>query len=317
MRSNVMFEFKHQPVLLAEVLAGLSLHPGQCVVDATLGGGGHTAAMLDIIGTTGQMICFDQDSDAIRNGQTRFKDRQNVVFFQNNFSEMGKILAENNIFPHAVLFDLGVSSYQLDNPERGFSWKNDSPLDMRMDRSLRTTAADILATYSEEGLSEIIREYGEERYAGRVARRIVEFRKEAKLRMSAELKDLIWRAVPGSSPEKTASVARVFQALRIAVNNELKIIAPALESVIERLLPGGRIAVITFHSLEDRIVKQTFQRLAKPCVCPPAFPRCVCGKKPLLKLISRKPILPSEAEVKDNTRARSAKLRVGEKCCVS
>lgn len=309
-----MFEFKHQPVLLAEVLAGLSLSPGQCVVDATLGGGGHTAAILDIIGATGRMICFDQDSDAIRNGQARFKERQNIVFFQNNFSELGKVLAENNIYPHAVLFDLGVSSYQLDNPERGFSWKNDSPLDMRMDRSSRITAADILSTYSEEELSEIIREYGEERYAGRVARRIVEFRKEAKLRMSTELKDLVWRAVPGSPPEKTASVARVFQALRIAVNNELEIIAPALESAIERLLPGGRIAVITFHSLEDRIVKQTFQRLAKPCVCPPAFPRCVCGKKPLLKLISRKPILPSEAEVKDNTRARSAKLRVGERC---
>lgn len=309
-----MSEYFHQPVLLEECIEGLRLSAGQTVVDATFGGGGHAQLILDKIGNSGKLICLDQDQEAIARGQHKFKEYNNIIFIRANFLDLKEKLAENKICRiDAALFDLGVSSYQIDDLNRGFSWKNESPLDMRMDQNQKITAQDILNGYSETELSKIIKDYGEERYAKKISRRIAEFRKVQKLETSSQLKALILKAVPGLEKAKIASLARVFQAIRIAVNNELEIIAPSLEQAVQLLCSGGRLAVISFHSLEDRIVKQLFNSLARPCTCPSNFPKCVCGKKPILKIINKKPILPTAAEIAHNVRARSAKLRIGEK----
>lgn len=309
-----MSDFKHISVLLNETIENLQLQPGHVVVDGTFGGGGHTAVVLRNIGDAGKVYCFDQDQDAISFGQKRFAQDDRLIFINSNFVNLKKELLQRDVSGvDAILFDLGVSSYQIDNTERGFSWKSNCRLDMRMDQQQKLDAIQVLNNYSHGELIKIFKEYGEERYSKRIATRIIERRQEQQLEYSDQLKDIVFGAASGNHQARTTSVSRIFQAVRIEVNDELGILAKTLEDAVNLLNPGGRIAVITFHSLEDRIVKKTFQKFAKGCVCPPKFPKCVCGKESLLKIITRKPLLPVTEEIADNSRARSAKLRVGER----
>ncbi len=310
-----MTEFSHYSVMLRECIEGLQIDPAGIYVDCTLGGGGHSEAIAKRL-TTGRLIGIDQDEAAIRAAGERlapFDDR--VTLVKNNFSNITAILWDLGIeHISGAMIDLGVSSYQLDTPERGFSYQNDAPLDMRMDTDAAKTAADVVNGYDEASLRRILRDYGEEQNAARIAFAIVEARKAHPIQTTFELVEIIKSVTPkkllavGHHPAKKA-----FQAIRIEVNGELDAIAPSIEAAVERLRPGGRAAVITFHSLEDRIVKQTFASLATGCTCPPDFPVCVCGKKPIVALLNRKPILPSEDELSDNPRAHSAKLRCAVK----
>lgn len=306
-------EFQHKSVLLAESIRGLNIRADGTYVDCTLGGGGHSAEILNHL-TTGRLIAIDQDQEALAAASRRLADHSNVTFVHSNFEALAAILDEHA--PEGVdgiLMDLGVSSYQLDNPERGFSYMSDAPLDMRMDQAAEVTAHDIINGYSEAELYRIIREYGEERFASRIARNIVRAREEGEIRSTFELNELIKRSIPakdrrtGPHPSK-----RTFQAIRIEVNRELTILRKTIEGGIARLRPGGRFAIITFHSLEDRIVKTVFREQADPCTCPSHLP-CVCGKTPVVTLVSRKAIEPGHEELAENPRARSAKLRLCEK----
>jgi len=308
--------FSHYSVLLNECIDGLGIKLNGTYVDFTTGGGGHSFEIAKRLTEGGKHICLDRDDDALEAAGRRlgcFSDR--VTFVKDNFRNLGSVLDNLGIERvDGVIADLGVSSYQLDTAERGFSYNNDGHLDMRMNKSDALTAYEVVNTYSKERLKQIIFDYGEEKFAPRIASFIEEARLLKPIETTAELSEIIKAAIPqkarndGPHPAK-----RTFQAIRIEVNGELDAIEPALTAASERLNVGGRLAVISFHSLEDRIVKKTFAGLVKGCTCPPDFPVCMCGKKPILKLVSRKPILPSARELEENPRSRSAKLRVAER----
>lgn len=307
--------FSHTSVLFDECMEGLHIRPDGIYIDGTAGGGGHSAGIASRL-TTGRLIAVDQDEAAIAAATARlapFGERATVV--RSNFCRLGEVCAELGIEKiDGVLLDLGVSSYQLDTPERGFSYMADAPLDMRMDERGARTAFDVVNTYSEADLRRILFAYGEERFAGRIASRIVSEREKHPIETTGELSDIIKAAIPASAREGGHHPAkRSFQAIRIEVNGELDVIRPALEAAEGLLTPGGRMAVITFHSLEDRIVKETFADMSRGCICPRELPVCVCGRTPRVRLVSRKPILPTAGEIERNPRARSAKLRVAEK----
>lgn len=306
-------EFKHIPVMLEPCmeLLGLDRHPDGVFVDGTLGGGGHTQEILSR--TRGKVLGIDRDWEALRAAGERlapFGDR--FVPLHGNYANIASLLHEAGYDSmDGMLMDLGVSSYQLDNPERGFSFHTDAPLDMRMDQTAPLTAEIVLNTYSEKELARIISLYGEEKWAVRIAKFIVAARP---LHTTMDLVRVIDAAVPAAERRKVSHPARrTFQAIRIEVNSELSLLEPALRDAVSCLKPGGRLVVITFHSLEDRIVKNAFKRMADPCTCPKSFPVCVCGKKPVVRLVTRRPITASEAELAENPRARSASLRVVEK----
>ena len=310
-----MGEFYHRSVLLDECIEALAIQPNGIYVDGTAGGGGHSFAIASAL-DKGLLIAIDQDEAAIAAAGkclSSLGDRAKIV--RSNFSNLAKVLDECGVEKiDGLLLDLGVSSYQLDEADRGFAYQSDAPLDMRMDQRGSKTAYDVVNTYSEEDLKRILYTYGEERFSARIAARIVGAREKAPIETTGELADLIKSAIPASAREGGHHPAkRSFQAIRIEVNGELDVIVPAIEAAVSRMRSGGRIAIITFHSLEDRIVKQTFARLASGCTCPRDLPICVCGKKPLVKVVSKKPVLPSAKELEENPRSRSAKLRVAEK----
>lgn len=308
-------EFSHKTVLFDESIKGLKIRPDGIYVDGTLGGGGHAKGILEHV-NTGYLIGIDQDKEALTAASQRLKEfgtRFKPV--KGNFSQIDLILKDLSIKGiHGMILDLGVSSYQLDAGERGFSYQKDAPLDMRMDQSKSFSAEDIVNGYEEQQLENIIKSYGEERWAKRIAKFIVKEREQGPIKTTGDLVQIIKAAVPAAARKDGPHPAkRTFQAIRIEVNGELSIIENTIKKAVSYLVPGGRMAIITFHSLEDRIVKTTFKDLAKGCVCPPEFPVCVCNKKPLVKLVNKKPILPSEKELEENPRARSAKLRIVEK----
>ncbi len=307
--------FAHRSVLLEPCMEALAIKPDGIYVDGTCGGGGHSFEIAKRL-TTGRLIGIDQDEAAIRAASTRLSVYgERVTVFRSNFRNVADVLDTLGVDRiNGILLDLGVSSYQLDTPERGFSYMADAPLDMRMDMRGEKTAYHVVNHYSEADLRRILFEYGEERFAPRIAARIAERRETHPIETTGELVDLIKSAIPAAAREGGHHPAkRSFQAIRIEVNSELDVIRPALEAAMARLAPGGRMAVITFHSLEDRIVKQTFADMASGCTCPRGLPVCVCGKRPSVKIISRKPILPDAEELAENPRSRSAKLRVAEK----
>lgn len=307
--------FKHVSVLLEECLEGLNIKPDGVYVDGTMGGAGHTGEILKRV-PEGLVIGIDQDTDAIAAATNRLEAiGGNYKIAHSNFSGIKAVLRDLEVPKiDGLLLDLGVSSYQLDKAERGFSYMHDGELDMRMDRDSDFSAYDVVNTYSKEELTDIIRRYGEEKWAARIADFIVKGRAEKPLKTTYELVDIIKAAIPAKARKDGPHPAkRTFQAIRIEVNAELKIIEATVRDAVDCLNSGGRVAIITFHSLEDRIVKETFRDLAKGCICPPEFPVCICDNKPKGKVITRKPILPSEAELEVNPRSRSAKLRVFEK----
>ena len=308
--------FSHKSVLLFECIEALNIRDGYTYVDCTAGGGGHSLEIAKRMGNNSRLICFDQDSDAIKAAKERlaeFSDR--VTFINENFSSLGSVLEELKVDNlGGVLADLGCSSYQFDTPERGFSYMNDAPLDMRMNKDAPLTAYNVVNEYSEFDLRKIINDYGEERFAGRIATSICRARAESKIETTLQLSEIIKSAIPAAARANGPHPAkRTFQAIRIEVNAELDVISPMIASATEKMVSGGRIAVISFHSLEDRIIKHAFKELSSGCTCPRDFPVCVCGKKPKIKEISKKPILPSEEELLENPRSRSAKLRIAEK----
>ncbi len=304
-------EYTHKPVLRDESIEALRIDPGGTYVDGTLGRAGHSREIAKQL-TTGRLICIDRDMAAIEAAGERlapWMDRVRLV--HSNFSELGSVLAEEEGVD-GMLFDLGVSSPQLDDPNRGFSYMHDAPLDMRMDQTSPLTAREVVNSWPLEELRRVLFDFGEERYAPAIARAIVKRREDRPIETTLELVDVIKSAMPPAAlREKQHPAKRSFQAIRIAVNGELDALPPMLRAAADKLRPGGRLAVITFHSLEDRIVKRTLRELAQGCTCPPNFPVCVCGKKPLLRL--DKPVTPSAAEVAENPRARSARLRTAEK----
>lgn len=310
-----MSEFYHVSVLLEECIEGLNIKPDGIYVDGTLGGAGHSSRIAALL-TTGRHIGIDRDPVALKAAGERlapYGDR--VTLVHSNFCEIAKVLDDLNIAGvDGILLDLGVSSPQLDDGDRGFSYMVDAPLDMRMNNEDVLSADTVVNTWSFEELKKILYEYGEERYAPQIASAICRRREEKPIRTTLELVDVIRSAMPASAlREKQHPAKRSFQAIRIAVNDELNSVAKVMEDAIPRLNPGGRLAVITFHSLEDRIVKNAMASAAKGCTCPPNFPVCVCGKKPLVKIITRKPIVSGNEELERNPRARSAKLRICEK----
>ena len=308
-------DYGHVPVLLHECLDALAIKPDGIYVDGTLGRAGHSLEIVKRL-TTGRLIGIDRDEMAIAAARERLADYgDRVTLVHSNFDRIGDILADLHIDgADGMLFDLGVSSPQLDDAERGFSYMHDAPLDMRMDRTAYLTAREVVNSWSYEELRRILFEYGEERYAPAIAKRIVQHREQQPIETTLELVDIIKSAMPPQAlREKQHPAKRSFQAIRIAVNGELDALPPMLEAAAAHLNTGGRLAVISFHSLEDRIIKKTLQELATGCICPPEFPVCVCGRKPKLKLVSRKPIVSGEEELAHNPRARSAKLRVAEK----
>lgn len=307
--------FSHVSVLLKECIEGLKIKPTGIYVDGTLGGGGHSFRILQYL-TTGKLIGIDQDLDALNAATERLKIFETrFVPVHSNFSNLTNVLQTLEIEKFdGLLLDLGVSSYQLDEAERGFSYMNDGKLDMRMNQNDTFTAYDVVNTYSERELTDVISTYGEENWATRISKFIIEARTEKKIETTFELVEIIKKAIPaGARKDGPHPAKRTFQAIRIEVNNELKIIENTIVDAVAHLNKGGRVAIITFHSLEDRIVKNAYKKLAQGCTCPPEFPVCVCGGKPSVKIISKKPILPSDEEIESNPRARSAKLRVAEK----
>ena len=314
MCADMELNFSHRPVMLDECIENLAIKPDGIYVDGTAGGGGHSFAIASRL-KDGKLIAIDQDEAAIAAAGARLAplgERARVV--RNNFRNLAQVCAELEIDGiDGLLLDLGVSSYQLDTPERGFSYQADAPLDMRMDKRNPLSAYEVVNTYSQEDLRRILFEYGEERFAPRIASAICRAREEAPIQTTGELVELIKKAMPAAARDGGHPAKRSFQAIRIEVNAELDVIAPAIRSAVNLLRPGGRIVIITFHSLEDRIVKQTFADLTGGCTCPKNFPVCVCGNRPQVKIITRKPILPSAAELEENRRSHSAKVRVAEK----
>lgn len=308
--------FSHRSVLLDECIEGLNIKPDGIYVDGTAGGGGHSLEIVKRLTDGGRLIAIDRDAAAIEAAGERLRDYSDrVTFVRNNFSsvkESCEMLGIDKI--DGILLDLGVSSYQLDTPERGFTHNVDAPLDMRMDRRADLDAYTVVNTYSAEQLKRVIYNYGEERFAPKIAAAIVRYRENEPIKTTGQLVDIIKSAIPAAAREGGHHPAkRTFQAIRIEVNGELDAIEPAIRNATDILAPGGRIAIITFHSLEDRIVKQTYADLGSGCNCPKSLPICVCGRKPRVSVLTRKPILPSEKELEENPRSRSAKLRVAEK----
>ena len=308
-------EYTHKPVLLRECIEGLNIRPDGIYVDGTLGRAGHSREIVSRL-TTGRLICIDRDQAALDAAPGRLEGHMDkVTLVHGNFGDIASILDDLNV-PAAdgMLFDLGVSSPQLDDGSRGFSYLQDAPLDMRMDQSAALTAYDVVNGWSQEELKRILWQYGEERYSGLIAAAIVRRRSDKPVETTGELADIVRSAMPAKAQrEKQHPAKRSFQAIRIAVNDELGEVERMLDSVLSQLNPGGRLAVISFHSLEDRLVKTAYAGWAKGCTCPPDFPVCVCGKKPQVRLVGKKPIVAGEEELEENPRARSAKLRVAEK----
>lgn len=309
-------EFKHISVLLEETIASLQIKPEGIYVDGTLGGGGHSLRIVSGLGDSGRLIGIDRDEDAIKAAGLRLKPyADKVTLVHDNYRNAAKALARLGIGQvDGIVLDLGVSSFQLDNAERGFSYKYDTKLDMRMDTRQELTAADIVNGYSETELYHVIKDYGEEQFARNIAKHIVNARRDRPIETTGELNEIIKAAIPakirasGGHPSK-----RTFQAIRIECNRELDVLKESLDDLVTVLAPEGRLCIITFHSLEDRIVKTAFRRYENPCICPPDFPVCVCGRTPEGRVITKKPILPSDEEIENNKRAKSAKLRVFEK----
>jgi 16S rRNA (cytosine1402-N4)-methyltransferase len=309
-------KFNHIPVLLNECIDNLAIKPDGVYVDGTIGGGGHASAICSKLSDRGTLIGIDRDEDALSASLGKLEDQEcHKILVHSDYADIKTVLADQGQKSiDGALLDLGVSSYQLDNKERGFSYMQDAPLDMRMDRSGDLTAYDVINGYGRDDITRVISEYSEERWASRIASFIVDKRKEHPIRSTGELVEIIKAAVPASARRSGPHPAkRTFQAIRIEVNDELGQLRSALDDFIDVLAPGGRFCVITFHSLEDRIAKEIFNKRFDPCVCPPEFPVCVCGKVGDIKKITRKPIVPAEEELEGNPRARSAKLRVIEK----
>lgn len=309
-------EFSHEPVLLGECMQNLAIRPEGVYVDGTLGGGGHSAAILERLGPGGRLIGIDRDGDAIAAATARLGGDERFTALRGNFHDAAELLGALGVRRiDGMLLDLGVSSYQLDEGARGFSYHADAPLDMRMDRSQALTARTVVNEYSQEELARVLREWGEENWAVQIARVICDRRRAQPIETTGELVDVIDAAIPAKVRRRDGShpARRTFQALRIEVNDELGPLKQALEDAARLLSPGGRLCVIAFHSLEDRIVKQTFRTLQNPCVCPPSFPVCVCGRRPLGRQLTGKPITASPEELERNPRARSATLRVFER----
>ncbi len=312
--SNI--NFSHTSVLLFECIEALNIRDGYTYIDCTAGGGGHSLEIAKRMGKNSRLICFDRDTNAIAAATERlsqYLDR--VTFVNDNFSSLDRVVREYGIKNlGGVLADLGCSSHQFDTPERGFSYMHNARLDMRMDSTAPLSAYEVVNTYSESELKKIIYDYGEERFAPRIASAICQRRVDSPIETTHELSDIIKSAIPAAKRSDGPHPAkRTFQAIRIEVNGELDSIKPLIDAAANSLVSGGRIAIISFHSLEDRIVKQSYKALATGCTCPRDFPVCVCGKKPIIKEVSHKPILPSDNELKENPRSRSAKLRVAEK----
>lgn len=308
-------EFKHKSVLLEETVDGLAVKPDGIYVDGTLGGGGHSYEICRRLSDKGRLIGIDQDEDAIAAATKRleeFKDRVTIV--RSNYCNMRQVLTDLGIEKvDGIVLDLGVSSYQLDTVDRGFSYKYDTELDMRMDRRQSLTAKEIVNTYSEKELFRIFRDYGEDQFSQNIAKHIVRNRQEKEIVTTFELNEIIKAAIPAKFRVNGHPSKRVFQAIRIECNKELDVLRDSMDEMITMLNPKGRLSIITFHSLEDRIVKSAFRKNENPCTCPPEFPVCVCGKIPMGKAVYRKPILPSKEELEENSRSKSAKLRVFER----
>lgn len=313
-------EYRHTPVLLAEVTQHLSLHPGSIVVDCTLGGAGHARHFAALIAPTGILVGIDQDDSALEAASVALRLGQQTpaktILLKGNFGDLDDLLVEAGVpYVDAVLMDLGVSSHQIDVPDRGFSFKANAPLDMRMDPGKQTlSAAEVIAHYNEADLTRIFRDYGEERWASRIAAFITAARARRPIATTGDLVDIIKAAIPASARRSGGHPAKkVFQALRIEVNDELGALERGLEAAIRWLSPKGRIAVISYHSLEDRIAKRIFSQAATGCTCPPDLPVCTCGNEPVLRIVTRRAVVPSADEIEENPRSRSAKLRVAEK----
>lgn len=310
-------EFKHKSVLLNETIDGLNIKPDGIYVDGTLGGGGHAYEVCRRLGEKGSIVGIDQDAAAIEAASARLKDfGEKVTIVRSNYCDMKSKLHELGIDKvDGIVLDLGVSSYQLDTAERGFSYREDAPLDMRMDTRQKMTARDIVNDYTEADLYRVIRDYGEDKFAKNIAKHIVQARAVKPVETTAELSEIIRASIPMKFQKKSGHPAkRTFQAIRIELNRELDVLRDSLVDMIDLLNPGGRLCIITFHSLEDRIVKSAFRKNENPCTCPPDFPVCVCGKKSKGSIITKKPILPSEEELEYNSRSKSAKLRIFEHC---
>ena len=312
-------EFQHKPVMLNEVIDSLKIRPEGTYVDGTLGGAGHSSQIARRLSGEGRLFGFDQDAAAIEAAAKRlepYKDRVSII--RSNYSEMRERLSELGVrSADGILLDLGVSSYQLDDAQRGFSYRADAPLDMRMDQRQKLSAREVVNGYSIGELTRVIREYGEERFARNIAKHITAEREKKPIETTGELISIIKAAIPAKAREGGGHPAkRTFQAIRIEVNRELDVLSDSLDGMIDLLADGGRICVITFHSLEDRIVKEVFRRNENPCTCPPEFPVCVCGKKSKGHVITRKPIIPSVEETEENPRSKSAKLRGFERTII-
>lgn len=310
-------EYFHKPVLLAEVLKYLNSTNGSTVIDCTLGGAGHAEAILNLIMPEGFLLGIDQDDvalDAARVRLARFS-QQNISLVKGNFKNLDRIISSAGIYAvDGVLFDLGVSSVQFDRAERGFSYRFDAPLDMRMDQSQKLTAYEVVNTYSQEELTEIIKKYGEERWATRISSLIVKTRQSHPIRTTFELVDAIKKAIPAAARRRGGHPARqTFQAVRIEVNGEIEILEKSFRDAVKWLKPGGRLVIISYHSLEDRAAKSVIADLARGCICPPGLPVCSCGRSPVLKVLTKKVVRPTPSEIKDNPRAESARLRAAEK----
>lgn len=309
-------EYKHKPIMLEETIASLAIKPDGIYVDGTLGGAGHSLEIVKRLTRGGRLIGIDQDGDAIEAASVRLEPyKDQVTILRSNYAQMRHRLDELGVEGvDGILLDLGVSSYQLDNSDRGFTYREDVPLDMRMDQRQTRTARDIVNQYSEMELYHIIRDYGEEKFAKNIAKHIVSFRQDQRIETTGQLTQIIKAAIPkkvrmsGGHPAK-----KTFQAIRIELNQELDVLKESLETMIDLLHDGGRLSVITFHSLEDRIVKNIFRTCQSPCICPPEFPVCVCGRISKGRVVTRKPMVPGEEELKENPRSKSAKLRVFER----
>ena len=307
-------EFKHIPVLLSECIESLNIKPDGIYVDGTLGGAGHSSKIVKKLSKTGILIGIDRDEEALKAAKNRLKEFDNIKYIHGNHDEIKNILKELKIDKvDGILLDLGVSSYQLDEASRGFSYMSNSKLDMRMDRTSKLTAEEIVNTYSEKELSKILFEYGEEKFANRIANKICEYRKEKRIETTQELTQIVEKAIPKKMQNEGHPAKRTFQAIRIEVNNEIEPLYNTILDCIDALKPSGRLCVITFHSLEDRAVKNAYADANGKCTCPPGLPYCVCGAKKIGNIINKKPIIASDDEQKQNSRSKSAKLRIFEK----
>ncbi len=310
---SMEMEFRHIPVLLNECIEGLDIRPDGIYADLTAGGGGHSSAIAAKLSDKGRLIAFDRDPDAVKAASARLAEYSNAMVVHSNYSDLRSVLDDLGIDKvDGILMDLGVSSHQLDEESRGFSYHSDAPLDMRMSQT-GMSAADIVNTFSERELADIIFEYGEEKFSRRIASNIIKQREIAPIETTLQLADIIRASVPQKARREKNPCKKTFQAIRIAVNGELDHLSKGLDEAFYSLKPQGRLAVITFHSLEDRLVKQRFAGWCKGCICPPDFPQCVCGRKPQGKLVNRKPIEANEQELESNNRSRSAKLRIIER----